>query len=138
MYIQPLLLQVVTVEEELVVLLIRQPLLLQLLLLEEVTEEESLVVFLHRQPFLLQPLLLQTVTVEEATMVLGLRKKPKDLSASESEDRGHGEGRDVYDTVMEGKDVCTTLLQSDTIQSYGRPKVDTRPVGVGLLKKGPE
>ena len=33
-----------------------------------------------------------------------LRKKPKDLSASEREERGHGEGVCVY----------ATLLQSDT------------------------
>ena len=37
----------------------------------------------------------------------------------------HGVGRDVY----------STLLQSDTVQSYGRSKTDTRPVGVDLLKK---
>ena len=28
-----------------------------------------------------------------------------------------------------------TLLQSDTVQSYGRAKAVTRPVGVGLRKK---
>ena len=28
-----------------------------------------------------------------------------------------------------------TLLQSDTVQSYGRAKAGTRPVGVGLRKK---
>ena len=28
-----------------------------------------------------------------------------------------------------------TLLQSDTVQSYGHSKTDTRPVGVGLRKK---
>ena len=33
-----------------------------------------------------------------------MNKKPKDLSANEREERDHGEGRDVYDT----------LLQSDT------------------------
>ena len=40
-------------------------------------------------------------------------------------DRGHGEGRDVY----------VILLQSDTVQSYGRAKADTRSVGVDLGKK---
>ena len=34
-----------------------------------------------------------------------LRKKPKDLIAHESEERGHGEGGGVY----------ATLLQSDTM-----------------------
>ena len=29
----------------------------------------------------------------------------------------------------------TTLLQSDTVQSYGRVKAVTRPVGVALCKK---
>ena len=36
---------------------------------------------------------------------VGPRKKPKDLSAHEREEREHGEGRDVY----------STLLQSDTL-----------------------
>jgi hypothetical protein len=36
---------------------------------------------------------------------LSYAKKPKDLSGSEREDRGHGEGRGVY----------ATLLQSDTL-----------------------
>ena len=49
----------------------------------------------------------------------------KDLSAQEREDREHGEGRDVY----------VTLLQSDTVQSFGREKAGTRTVGVGLCKK---
>ena len=40
-------------------------------------------------------------------------------------DRGHGERRDVY----------VILLQSDTVQSYGRAKADTRSVGVDLGKK---
>ena len=31
--------------------------------------------------------------------------------------------------------VYTTLLQSDTVQSYGHPKGDTKPVGVDLRKK---
>ena len=51
-----------------------------------------------------------------------LRKKPKDLSPSESEECGHGEGGGVYDT----------LLQADTVQSYGHTKEGTRPVGVDL------
>ena len=54
-----------------------------------------------------------------------MHKKPKDLSASEGEERDHGEGRDVY----------VTLFQSDTVQSYGRVKVGTSPVGVELCKK---
>ena len=54
-----------------------------------------------------------------------LRKKPTGLSASESEEREHGEGRDVY----------ASLLQSDTVQPYGRAKAGTRPVGVELRKK---
>ena len=37
----------------------------------------------------------------------GLRKKPKDLSASEREDREHGEGVGVHGT----------LLQSDTVRT---------------------
>ena len=31
--------------------------------------------------------------------------------------------------------VYSTLLQSDTVQSYGRSKTGTRPVGLGLRKK---
>jgi hypothetical protein len=31
--------------------------------------------------------------------------------------------------------VYVTLLQSDTVQSYGHAKTDTRPVGAGLYKK---
>ncbi len=45
-------------------------------------------------------------------MGVDLRKKSKDLIASEREDRGHGKGVGVY----------VTLLQSDTVQSYGRVK----------------
>ncbi len=46
-----------------------------------------------------------------------LRKKPKDLSASEKkEERGHGKGVGVH----------ATLLQSDTVQPYGRAKAGTR------------
>ena len=41
-----------------------------------------------------------------------LRQKPKDLSASESGEHGHGEGVGVY----------ATLLQSDTEQPYFREK----------------
>ena len=52
-------------------------------------------------------------------------KKQKDLSTSEREDRGDGKGVGVY----------TTLLQSDTVQSYGHGKSVTRPVGVDLRKK---
>jgi hypothetical protein len=57
-----------------------------------------------------------------------LRKKPKDLRASEREsweEREHGEGGDVY----------ATLLQSDTVKPYGRAKTGTRPLGVGMRKK---
>ncbi len=52
-------------------------------------------------------------------------KKPKDLSSSEGEECDHGEGVGVYDT----------LLQSDTVQTCGCAKEDTRPVGDGLRKK---
>jgi hypothetical protein len=41
------------------------------------------------------------------------------------EECGHGEGVGVY----------VTLLQSDTVQTYGRTKAGTRPVGVGLRKR---
>ena len=58
-------------------------------------------------------------------MGVELRKKPKDLSASEREECGHGKGVGVH----------ATLLQSDTVQPYGRAKAGTRPVGVGLRKK---
>ena len=54
-----------------------------------------------------------------------LRKKPKDLSTHESDERGHGEGGVVY----------ATLMQSDTQKSYGRAKAGTRPVAVELRKK---
>ncbi len=54
-----------------------------------------------------------------------LGKKTKDLSSSEREERGYGEGVCV----------CATLLQSDTVQSYGCVKEDTRPGGVGLRQK---
>jgi hypothetical protein len=47
-----------------------------------------------------------------------LRKKPKDLSTSERDERGYGKGVGEY----------PTLLQSDTVHPYG-------PVGVGLFKK---
>ncbi len=63
------------------------------------------------------------------TWGVGLLKKPKDLSAHEREEREHGDGRDVYDT----------LLQSDTVQSYGLPNGGTRPGGWTVQKnKGPE
>ena len=58
-------------------------------------------------------------------MGVGLYKKPKVLSASEREERGHGKGGGVYDT----------LLMPDTVQSYGRAKAGTRSVGVELCKK---
>ncbi len=44
----------------------------------------------------------------------------RDLSASEKEECGYGKGVGVYDT----------LLQSDTVQSYGLTKTDTSPVGI--------
>ena len=47
------------------------------------------------------------------------------MSAHESEECERGEGVGVY----------PTLLQSDTLQSYGRAKAGTRPKGVGLCKK---
>ena len=59
---------------------------------------------------------------------VGLRKKPKDLSASESEECGHWEGRDVY------ANLTSSLLRSDTVQAYGRAKGGTRPAGVELRK----
>ncbi len=40
---------------------------------------------------------------------VGTRKTPKYLSASESEECGHGEGGGVY----------ATLMQSDTLKPYG-------------------
>ena len=54
------------------------------------------------------PTLMQSDTLKSdgheksGTSPLGveLRKKPKDLSASEREERGHGEGGDVYVTLM--------------------------------------
>jgi hypothetical protein len=46
---------------------------------------------------------------------VGLRKKPKDLIGSEREECGHAKGVGVY----------TTLLQSDTGQSYGRTKAES-------------
>ena len=58
-------------------------------------------------------------------MGVGLCTKPKDLSASESDECGHGEGGGVY----------ATLCQSGTVQSYGRTKEGTRTGGVGLRKK---
>ena len=57
--------------------------------------------------------------------MVGLYKKPKNLSASEKEDREYGNGVGVY----------ATLLQTDTVQSYGDAKVGTRPVGIDLGKK---
>ena len=56
---------------------------------------------------------------------LGCAKKTEDLSASEREERGHGEGGGVY----------ATLQQSVAVQAYGRAKEGTRPVGVELRKK---
>ncbi len=61
-------------------------------------------------------------------MGVELHKKPKDLIASEREERGHGKGVGVY----------ATLLQSDTVQPYGRAKAGTRPVGVEMRKKPKE
>ena len=55
---------------------------------------------------------------------LGCAKKPKDLSASEREERGRGEGVGVY----------ATLMQSDIVQPYGRAKAGTRPVGLSCAK----
>jgi hypothetical protein len=37
--------------------------------------------------------------------------------------------------MKDGVGVYSTLLQSDTVQSYGRSKAGTRPVGFGLRKK---
>ncbi len=52
-------------------------------------------------------------------------QKPRNLSTSESEEHGYWEGVGVYDT----------LIQSDTVQEYGRVKAGTRPVGVEIHKK---
>ena len=49
---------------------------------------------------------------------VGLRKKPKDLCTSESEEHEDGQGVGVY----------PTRLQSDTVQAYGCVNGDTRPV----------
>jgi hypothetical protein len=76
--------------------------------------------------------LLQSDTVQEyghtivgtSPVGVGLRKNPKDLSASEREESGDGKGVGVY----------ATLLQSDTVQEYGRTKTVTSPVGVGIRK----
>ena len=46
------------------------------------------------------------------TVGVELRKKPKDLIASEREECGHGKGVGVY----------VTLLQSDTVHPYGHTK----------------
>ncbi len=54
-----------------------------------------------------------------------LFQKPKDLSGSVREDRDHGEGRDVY----------ATLIQSNTVHPYVQTIEDTSPVGVELYKK---
>ena len=40
------------------------------------------------------------------------RKKPKDLSACESEEGGRGEGRDVFDTLMESDAVESSISTS--------------------------
>ena len=39
------------------------------------------------------------------------------------EERGYGEGGGVY----------VTLMKSDTVQSYGHGKADTRPGGLGYV-----
>ncbi len=49
----------------------------------------------------------------------------RNLTVSEREEYGHGKGVDVH----------ATLMQSDTVQPYGRAKADTRPVWVDLRKK---
>ena len=68
------------------------------------------------------------VAQKQARVLWGLScaKKPKDLSAHESDKRGHGKGGGVY----------TTLLQSDTVQSYGRTKTVTRTVAEHVLFTG--
>ncbi len=48
-------------------------------------------------------------------------KKPKDLIASEREERGDVKGVGVY----------VTLLKSDTVQTFGHRKTDKRSVGKG-------
>ena len=53
-------------------------------------------------------------------MGVRLRKKTKDLSASEREERGHGKGGSVN----------VVLKQSDTVKTYGRVKEVTSPGGV--------
>jgi hypothetical protein len=56
------------------------------------------------------------VTPKGVTRPVGVEvhKKPKDLSASDIEERGYGKGVGVH----------ATLLQSDTVQQYGRAKTD--------------
>ena len=70
-------------------------------------------------------LLLYIDSAEEVVSLFEVElQKPRNLSAHESEECEHGEGVGVY----------ATLLQSDTVQPYGRAKAGTRPVGVELRK----
>ncbi len=71
-------------------------------------------------------LLLYIGSTEEVVSLFEVEfQKPRNLSESESEECGSGEGVCVF----------ASLMKSDTVQSYGRVKADTRPVGVELRKK---
>jgi hypothetical protein len=71
-------------------------------------------------------LLLYIGSTEEVVSLFEIEfQKPRNLSESESEECGSGEGVCVF----------ASLMKSDTVQSYGRVKADTRPVGVELRKK---
>ncbi len=48
-------------------------------------------------------------TLRHKTWVVGLCKKPKDLSASEREECEHGEGRDVYGTLSQTDTYSTDI-----------------------------
>ena len=74
-------------------------------------------------------LLVKFLYIDSAEEVVSLfdveLQKPRNLSAHESEKCEHGKGVGVH----------ATLLQSDTVQPYGRAKAGTRPVEFELRKK---